>query len=175
MKTIMVWLLVLLCTINMLAYLISMAAPFVGPVVIPYVKPLLKAAVAHAKPLWNSAEKMMPWAKTPEEIAAEAAAHEREVAENAKKEATFQKVVTAAREVRQSVRDPGALTWDGITANDDATVICMAYRTPNGRGGFKKEMAVQVSGKTSRRITTWNQHCAKNPLNDMSRVADSLN
>jgi nucleotide-binding universal stress UspA family protein len=163
MGTVIGWFLALLCIINMLAYLVSMAAPFVGPYAAPYVAPLMK-----------SVEKALPWAKTPEEIAAERAAHDREVAENIQKEATFQKVVLAAQAVKQSVREPKSFKFEDIMANDDATVICMAYQVRNRRGGLTNEMTVHVKGKASRRTAVWDKHCVNSQLNDMRRVANAL-
>lgn len=103
-----------------------------------------------------------PPAPTPEQVAAKA-----------KRDATFNQTVAAAKAVKQALRDPDSLTWESIRANDDASVICLEYRAKNGFGGMNREFAVFVKGKASQKPEMWNKHCTQ-PLTDLSRARHAV-
>ena len=104
-----------------------------------------------------------PPPKSPDQIAAEA-----------RQEARFQKVAIASALVKRALREPESVKWETILSNDDATVICFAYRARNGFGGMAKEHLVVLPKSTSRDGATWNKNCTTKPLHDMSHVEYAL-
>ena len=86
-----------------------------------------------------------------------------------KKELAFQRTVRAATLVKKAMREPDSLVWESLSANEDASVICLEYRARNGFGGMNREFAVIAEGSASQKASAWNKHCTK-PMVDMSYV-----
>lgn len=103
----------------------------------------------------------------PEPTAAEKAA-------SAKRELVFQKVVLALKTIKSSARNPDSIAWESIDANEDGSVICVAYRGQNGFGGMSKEVVVLAKGKASQTADAWNKSCAHKPLSDMMHARHAL-
>jgi zinc-ribbon domain len=82
-----------------------------------------------------------------------------QIAAESKKEAAFQMVVAAMKVIRAANRNPESVKWESITANDDASVICIEYRGQNGFGGMNRENVVIISGAMSQKPTIWNRNC----------------
>lgn len=101
--------------------------------------------------------------KTPSQIALEQ-----------KKELAFQKTVLAAATLKKSLREPESLVWESILANDDASVICLEYRSRNGFGGMGREIVVMANGKATQKVAEWNRHCTGPLMNDMKNVKYAL-
>jgi hypothetical protein len=94
--------------------------------------------------------------------------------EKARKERNFQFTVLLAKSIRESVRDPDSLVWEGITANDDSSIVCFQFRAKNGFGGYNRESATYANGKLGQSAASWNKHCAKKVMNDMIAVKHAL-
>ncbi len=82
------------------------------------------------------------------------------------KSESMKKTMLALQAIKKSMRDPDSLKWEDITANDDASVICISYRAKNGFGGMNRDIATVVNDKFHTDKKTWNKHCTK-PMNDM--------
>lgn len=111
----------------------------------------------------SGSPKASPPPKTPDQMAAEA-----------KSEAAFQKVVLAIKAIKTTARNPDSIKFESISANIDASVICIEYRGQNGFGGFTKEFTVLANSKASQKPEAWNKHCANKPLRDMTHATHAL-
>lgn len=94
--------------------------------------------------------------------------------QDAKKELAFQKVVAVLKSIKTAARDPDSIAWESIDANEDASVICIAYRGQNGFGGMSKEVAVAAKGKVSQTAESWNRNCAHKSLYNMMHARQAL-
>lgn len=125
------------------------------------------ALLAIAVPMFlaaiNTSEKPHAPPKSKEQIEAET-----------KREAAFQKVVIALKGVKTAMRNQDSIVWEGIGANDDASVICIEYRGQNGFGGISREFAVFLKGKVSQSTDSWNKNCARKNLIDMMYARQAL-
>lgn len=102
-------------------------------------------------------------AKSPEQRAKEAAA-------KAKEEAEFQFVVSVARGVKSSMKDPSSfeLMNAGVT---DAGTACLVYR---GKNAFAAITTEQVAvGKDGKKVT-WNGNCGGKKAADYSHARQAL-
>jgi hypothetical protein len=91
-----------------------------------------------------------------------------------KREIAFQKVVIAIRGVKEATRNPDSIVWEAISANSDATVVCIKYRGQNGFGGMSREFVVFAKGKASQSPNAWNKYCANKSLIDMMHAKYAL-
>ena len=96
-----------------------------------------------------------------------------QIADDARKQARFERTVAAAISVKTSMRDPESLQWEEIFADDKGNVICLAYRARNGFGGINKEFVVYVDGKPTQKVEVWNKRCRAN-LYDMKYVRGAI-
>ena len=106
-------------------------------------------------------EKPAPLAKTPEQIASEAAEKSRS------QRAIF--VVTA---LKHGLRDPDSVKWESVSVSDDSSVVCVEYRAKNGFGGVNFEQTVYTKRKFSTAAKPWNRHCAGKRLNDLKPMVE---
>ena len=81
----------------------------------------------------------------------------------------FRDTAIVVGSVKANLRNPESVKWESISANDDASVVCVQYRAQNGFGGMNREIVVYAKGKVSQSAAVWNRHCTK-PLNDMDLV-----
>ncbi len=77
-----------------------------------------------------------------------------------------------AASVKKSLPDPSALVWQSISANDNASVVCLEYKVRNLAGEYQETHFSYVNGKTSEDVEVWQRHCAGNALNDMAHLMD---
>lgn len=89
-----------------------------------------------------------PKAKTPQEVAAQAAAEQR-----------FQRAKALVLSIKKSMRDPDSLTVERIGASADGSVMCAEYRAKNGFGGMTREFVVARNDKLSQETDVWNKNC----------------
>lgn len=94
-------------------------------------------------------------AQTPEQKAQQAAEDKR-----------YAVAATAARLLRESMRDPESLKIDSLRVNQDANIVCAEYRARNGFGGMNREIVVVTQDGSSQSAANWNKHCTQ-PLFDM--------
>ena len=88
-----------------------------------------------------------------------------------KREAAFQKTLTVVRSIKASLRDPSSVEWSTITANEDASVVCVSYRARNGFGGKVIEGVTYAKGKLTTSSAAWNKNCANKTLaNDFRHI-----
>lgn len=88
-----------------------------------------------------------------------------------KKEAAFQRTLIVVKSIKASLRDPSSVEWSSIGANEDASVVCVAYRARNGLGGMNLEGATYAKGKLTTTAAAWNKNCAgKSMPNDFSSI-----
>jgi hypothetical protein len=90
--------------------------------------------------------------KSPEQRTAEANAKAADLAR-------YSAAVAASEAIKGSLRDPASLTWEAMSVNADATIVCAVYRAKNGFGGMNQEFSVFVNGKVKDPATTWNNRC----------------
>jgi len=100
----------------------------------------------------------------------EVAAQEARRVEDARRQA----VINAARSIKSNLRDPDSLKFQTIVANDDASIMCFAYRARNGFGGMNLEHATIVDNTIYKTSKVWNKHCAKKDLHDLTRAGSYL-
>lgn len=91
----------------------------------------------------------------------------------AQKEKAFLAVATIMRVLKANMREPESVVWESVTANDDASVICLQYRARNGFGGMARENVVFDKIGGSKEPSRWNRNCTK-PLNDMLYAKHAL-
>ncbi|HEV2609884.1 MAG TPA: hypothetical protein VGU61_06425 [Noviherbaspirillum sp.] len=77
-----------------------------------------------------------------------------------------------AASVKNSLPDPNALVWQSISANDNASVVCLEYKVRNMTGEYQQAHFSYVNGKTSEDAEVWQRHCAGKALNDMAHLMD---
>lgn len=105
--------------------------------------------------------------KTPGQKAAEA--KQKEI-----KELRFQKTVRAASVLKSNLKDPASVQWESMTANEDGSVICLAYRAKNGFGALDMGAVVFVDGVAMKGTKPWNKHCSKGDLYEMKSARYAL-
>jgi len=112
--------------------------------------------------------------KTPQELKQEAEAQkiaQTKKAEDEKKTTIKTKRVsaaaTAAQAIQRSARNPQNVAWEGILANDDASVICFELRAQNGFGGLNVEQIAVIKGVMKTSDSAWNKNCADKELYDV--------
>lgn len=103
--------------------------------------------------------------KTTEQRAAES---ERQTAE-ARRLAT---VTAMAKTLKDAMRNPPSFVLESAAANDDASVICLAYRAQNGFGGVNREGIVFAGEKLAKDATAWKKHCTDQPLIDLTKAVE---
>ncbi len=96
--------------------------------------------------------------ETPEQIAAKI-----------REDARLTKTVIVLRTIKTNLRNPDSVRWEGIWANDDASVICVQYRAQNAFGGMAREHISVIKGNPSQDPAAWNNSCTK-PLTNMSHA-----
>lgn len=96
-----------------------------------------------------------------------------QLAQDASKEAAFQKVVGALQTIKRTNRNPNSVTWESVRANDDASLICVEFRGQNGFGGMSREFVIYVKNKATQSTEAWNGLCTK-PLTDMIHARQAL-
>ncbi|WP_334189839.1 hypothetical protein [Noviherbaspirillum sp.] len=74
--------------------------------------------------------------------------------------------------VKKSLPDPNALVWQRISANDNASVVCLEYKVKDATGEYQQAHFSYVNGKTSEDVEVWQRHCAGKALNDMAHLMD---
>jgi hypothetical protein len=89
-------------------------------------------------------------------------------------EEAFKKVVQVIYSIKKSLRDPNSLEFESISADDQASIICVEYRAKNGFGGMNSEIAVFFENKISRDTTMWNKKCANQPLKNFKHAKYAL-
>lgn len=124
---------------------------------------LVAIAVPMLLAVINTSEKTSAPPKTKEQLEADA-----------KREVAFQKVVIAIKGVKAAMRNPDSIVWEGISANDDASIICIEYRGQNGFGGMSREFVVFAKGKPAQSPNAWNKNCAHKSLIDMMYAKHAL-
>jgi hypothetical protein len=88
---------------------------------------------------------------------------------NAVQEMQWNAVLRAGASIRAAMRNPQSLVYDGIWANDDASLMCFQYRAQNGFGGMNKEFVVIQKGAASQSPSAWNKNCTKSlPAMDLA-------
>lgn len=75
--------------------------------------------------------------------------------------------MTAAKTIKNNLRDPDSLKWEDARANADGSVLCLEYRAKNGFGGMNRTKAAYLNGKYTETTNAWNKNCTK-PLIDVS-------
>ena len=80
----------------------------------------------------------------------------------------------SAKALKASLRNPDSLSFDSILANDDGSIICMAYRAQNGFGGMNIGHVVFKNGDPSESHASWHAHCAGKMLNDVTAVQSMI-
>ncbi|MPS27580.1 MAG: hypothetical protein E2576_11105 [Alcaligenaceae bacterium] len=104
---------------------------------------------------------------TPEEIAAaEVKAAEQEIAAEEKRKRRVQLTRSAdvAEALLGAMRDPDSTVFEGILTNEDASVVCVQYRSRNGFGGMDRGQAVAVKDTIQQSATLWKKHCTGDGL-----------
>lgn len=91
-----------------------------------------------------------------------------------KKELAFRKVVVILRELKRAQRDPDSLVWEDIAANEDASIMCIQYRSRNGFGGMNKSLLVVANRKASDKSKAWNKHCAGKQLEQFDYASRAI-
>lgn len=77
---------------------------------------------------------------------------------------------------KKHLNDPDSFVAETITANKDASIICLVYRAKNGFGGYVRHTIVFKSLLPMDSEKTWNKECMSNPINsdDITYVKDSI-
>ena len=71
--------------------------------------------------------------------------------------------------LKQSLREPGSLTFDKILTNDDGSLVCISYRARNGFGGMDRDHVTFIAGLGTTSSAVWRKRCARVELNDETR------
>jgi hypothetical protein len=119
--------------------------------------------------------------KTPEELKQEAEAQkvaQLQKAEDEKKAAIKIKRIStaasAAQIIQRAARNPDSVIWEGILANDDASVVCFEIRAENGFGGMNLEQIAVIKGTIKTSDSAWNNHCANKTMHDVTTDVDRI-
>lgn len=78
----------------------------------------------------------------------------------------YTKVSLVSAAIKENLRDPNSVDWISAHANDDGSLICLAYRAKNGFGALTKENTAMLNGQ----IVDWNNNCSGKNLHNMSYV-----
>jgi DNA-directed RNA polymerase subunit RPC12/RpoP len=100
------------------------------------------------------------------ELAAQAAAR-------AADQNRFRQSMHMLRQIRDSMRDPDSFVVERVTANDDASVICVQYHARNGFNGMNREQVVVDNGKGNKGADAWKKRCTSS-MHDMNMAGVSL-
>lgn len=77
----------------------------------------------------------------------------------------------AAKVLRQAMRDPDSFVIESASVSEDASLVCVEYRSRNGFGGMNREFAVFNNGKPFLKdAVAWNKRCTR-PLFDQTAAA----
>lgn len=113
-------------------------------------------------------------AKSPEQRAAET---KQKLARDLRYTMTY----SAAKTIKDNLRDPASVQWISIRANENGSVVCFDFRARNGVGGLNREQYAYVKGQVSsinpsnsRLAGIWNKNCAGTPLYDMTATGDMV-
>jgi DNA-directed RNA polymerase subunit RPC12/RpoP len=111
---------------------------------------------------------------TPEELKQKADAQKAELAQKAEKDKAdailnnrIKAAAIAAQSIQQSARNPQSVSWEGILANDDASVICFELRAQNGFGGMNLEQIAVIKGVIKTSDAAWNNNCIHRKMFDV--------
>lgn len=97
-----------------------------------------------------------------------------EEAGNEKHVQRFQITAGALVITRKTLKDPSSVVWEKVSANEDATIICIEYQAKNSYGNMNKEFISFIKRVPSREEETWNKHCRNPDLIDMSDAAKAI-
>lgn len=113
---------------------------------------------------------------TPAQLAAQQAAVSAQAnADNDKKTAEYLRYTAAAAAVvavKNSVRDPDSLKIESARVDDNATTVCVKFRSRNGFGGMNQDGIVYVEGKPYHTNAAWHKHCTA-PMYEQHSDSDS--
>ncbi len=124
---------------------------------------------------------VMEASKSPEELKQDAESNQ--AAQLKKAEHDKQAVISmrrakiaaiAAQTIQQAARNPASVIWEGILANDDASVVCIEMRAQNGFGGMNIESMAVINGEIKTSDTAWNKNCANKTLFDVKSEVINL-
>lgn len=76
---------------------------------------------------------------------------------------------TAAKALKQSLREPDSLDIISIRTDDPATTICIEYRARNGFGGMNIDHLVVLPNRSSDEASDWNAYCTGS-MHDVTAV-----
>lgn len=93
-------------------------------------------------------------AKSPAQIASEAAAKSADTNR-------FSVARATSAALKQAAREPESVKFDSLRVNEDGTVVCAEFRGRNGFGGMALEHVAVVKGKPDSSVTGWNRQCTK--------------
>lgn len=83
-------------------------------------------------------------------------------------------IVTYARSLRATMRNPESLTFDRVTANEDGTLICFDYRAQNGFGGVNRERTAFTPAGGSREPKVVKMICGDKVMQDVTEMATAI-
>lgn len=77
----------------------------------------------------------------------------------------FSKTRAVALSIKRNLREPESVQWIAITANRDASVVCLNYRARNGFGGMSVSYTTVVDNVLSETADAWNKNCLGSRVN----------
>lgn len=83
-------------------------------------------------------------------------------------------IVTYARSLRGTMRNPESLAFDRVTANGDGTLVCFDYQAQNGFGGVNRERVAFSPAGGSRKSKVVKMICSDKDMQDVTDMATAV-
>ncbi|WP_156421926.1 hypothetical protein [Paucibacter sp. KCTC 42545] len=97
-----------------------------------------------------------------------------QIAENARVEVRFQRVVRALESIKKSARNPASVAFEEVLTSDDGSLVCVTLRAENGFSGVNVEHVVSVQGTVMTSNAKYNSNCTKTQLLDLTHARRAL-